>query len=1730
MKIFFYSCGLLFLFLCKMCFFITSLESAELEDKKIKFKIKKRKDIDSSITLLSTHKILIYNSGESIEPINETICEQQKDFLLCNGAVYTHLRIPFISKIQVGVNKNALTQIHFNPDLDFFNSTKSSISVTKWLSKLCKKQRDTAKTLLIQSDIAQSMPETAKREYITYITDEVKISDNKQSVDETLLDDFLSIDFINASKKDKKLITGNRPSKSVIIYPKKYNKSSRHCNTKKISILKSDQKKGTAKLSLFKNSNLDKKNNLKIFSISPKVIEEHDGVNKAGQRTTTDTGEIKPGSEEYSSYASNYLAQLIQVVTNLRNPKLRKEITLDWILKINELQDNFDALALRFGMEIGISRQLGFFEEDLLERLNAFRTKIKDVIGVDFTLAIDSTATPSIIPGHDLKKDAVSLSLSIDKALEYYSKASGIFPEIIKNKKINAKIIKRLKEIQDKIATNPNKIDKYKHEVFVVFAELEKEQSLFTNGLSSEHKDYEMFTESPWVEELTPRLKLERLQDSAFKLQTIGAKLSKRPQLASDAKVFKYAIKTNIPGIFIGFNDNASFFGMVDLYSRTFSIKDGLIKKVIGKQLFIAGELKQLNSREINELYGVKLKGGVIGKLADLGEQGARGVTTSFVIDKDYRESHVKLSSSLSTEEEIPVQIHELIHFIDNAAFADGFHVNARSFYVQLTPNIKLKWSSGDDERLAVGTRFLGDVFASKQSRVPAIGWIAENTYNYISEIAPRLFYPKHNCCGNAVPTYSMYIPQQFISDVYSKVTFSKAASFFSNLKKVYIYLNDLQEKFQRLRILIKVINDSQFSHLINSFEKEKIEIEIQKTQSFLDHELPKIAQAVTLAEYMKIRDKVYYPKVESSEDARSVLYIQTSLMKFAALFIVQFRDFMPESFTKKFIELFYDEIPKQYTNVAVKKYGLKNAKEQLKIKENSNPILPVYPETIGGFSDIHNPFGLSVMDHYPDIASKENFEVFAKQLGVPDGILEFQSGTFEDYNVAISFFVDHLSESDRKNSAVITTEFIKATEDAIYKLMANGGEGESIAKMFLHFFEKSPVADRRQLMQLKEPLFYIAEILSIGEKSIGVDLRAQLKTIIPASTKEQLPVVSKYKITEQGKILHLTNEDEVLQHITNVTFQQPIDGYYPVIPLSDGSYLFISKDKTKNSSFLVSKAFVQNTQWLDSEQILSSPENISSSIAYFEHMQLKTEQFSSFIVECYIKKMEEVIYKLTITPTNKTHREVLTKIVNQLASLVDKFTTQKQTQSLNQLHIAINDLFSKFGASFIPEILVMDDYFVQSITKICGSLGLTRSITQAGEFYEGLAGIAAVSLNIINMILKRNGISKIDKAEAAEQIAKIDVSKFQADQKLINQMINLYYQAANNKKELIRQLSDIAHGVSADDSIKIKLLKDDKLCEYIQEKLPQLSKAKLDSLTRLCFELIKNLGDILNNLSKGITDFDVKFFADLFIKHPNIPEKDSVIALLVNTSVVDRQLLKAQFNIIKYSLISKDVPDIERLSELARLFFDKHSVDALSSITVNKLKEIILSDLQMSIVLGISKEKTIENLFTAFNEFASLKTFFKSQQWLQSFIVNIAEAFILSEENAAKIGLSFADLCSCEHIVWLKNTLQNSSAEIKLKTLQLESLVNSGLNSVQMASYSAYTEYVISQVDSSMKSIREQHNLSDSWIPLLSSVKDTGSGIELTVIDADYTDFKKSSLTIDTMETSFLRRKKISR
>ena len=75
--------------------------------------------------------------------------------------------------------------------------------------------------------------------------------------------------------------------------------------------------------------------------------------------------------ESYSKYVSEYLAELMTAIGNFRNAELQKTITLEWIEKVSKLQTYFDGLSVRFALEIGIGKQLKYFEKDLIERLQS---------------------------------------------------------------------------------------------------------------------------------------------------------------------------------------------------------------------------------------------------------------------------------------------------------------------------------------------------------------------------------------------------------------------------------------------------------------------------------------------------------------------------------------------------------------------------------------------------------------------------------------------------------------------------------------------------------------------------------------------------------------------------------------------------------------------------------------------------------------------------------------------------------------------------------------------------------------------------------------------------------------------------------------------------------------------------------------------------------------------------------------------------------------------------------------------------------------------------------------------------------------------------------------------------------------------------------------------------------------------------------------------------------------
>ena len=497
-------------------------------------------------------------SMETIEQFDDTICIQDQKNIQCIG-LHPHINLHSINKGEIGFNPHKTSVIHgisgvllsfipFKADFnDFFLETTQDIkdftveNVSHYIDFTNIK---TYKKIQLNFPLKQPIM------WIQLITD----TNNTETLETTNSEDTDELESIFFYSKKNEIPTESATEQNIkydiaCLTPDKYSLLTKQ----EPKILVTPKRAIPSSQYPFNHS----------FFMMP-------GLDKHGNVITSDTGEIAKGAEQFSIYVSEYLAELMTAVGNFRSPELQKTITSDWIEKVSELQTYFDGLSVRFALEIGIGRQLGYFEEDLLERLQTFRKETEKITSHTMSLSIDKKKTPLAVPGHDKEKDAASITTAIDKAIEYWQKLVKKIPEQIKDSPFNAETVVKLQKIKESISKNSDELDKTKNEIFKAFDDLEKLESDYVYTADPDISIDEDLVSTAWIDALNPKLKLERLSAKTFTPKLIGGVTKYQSSSLDMLPAFKYAIQTNIPGIWIGFDNIEHFSNAKHFYRIVF--------------------------------------------------------------------------------------------------------------------------------------------------------------------------------------------------------------------------------------------------------------------------------------------------------------------------------------------------------------------------------------------------------------------------------------------------------------------------------------------------------------------------------------------------------------------------------------------------------------------------------------------------------------------------------------------------------------------------------------------------------------------------------------------------------------------------------------------------------------------------------------------------------------------------------------------------------------------------------------------------------------------------------------------------------------------------------------------------------------------------------------------------------------------------------------------------------
>lgn len=767
----------------------------------------------------------------------------------------------------------------------------------------------------------------------------------------------------------------------------------------------------------------------------------------SGYLDTGAVSRLSPGKptasvKAYNKYVANYMADLIDTVGAYRQPGAH-EVNPAWLNKVADLQSYFDGPAFRFSREIAISRQLGYFEPDLIQRLQGFRQGVESIVGHKLDLNIDAEAIPTDVPGHTIAENVESMDAALQQATIYWDSLSVEQKAVAKSFGFDQKSNKKLISLRKQLGKNPAGLDDLSHKAFAEFIKLEKTKGRITrpDDVSARSTD-PLETVLPWVEELTPALRLQRLQDSSFEPVLLGGDMARMSRAAVNQQQssFEHAVATNIPGVDVGYDTS------YDQADRAFKVlQAGLADKsspdraAFAKQVFTAGALAEGKSDFFQYLYGSDNPALVLGFTNIEGRQEEFEVlartSRAGLNDDDGPHGAIKVSLGYngSVDDALANTYHELSHAINFAGFsthtAKGEPAGDHALF--LTPNRRVVWGHGVEERTAVGSRFLGAVpFEVQNPENIPIGWINENTFLQLRGLPATLLYAADTQSRQTTASKSFYIPEDSIPESLKGVTFETRSPYFANQYEVFTYLNQTQKQLQRLRNY----KDAMFNHDKYGMSEVGLRAVSDAYDELSQHilsELPKISDAAALGAYEFVH--VHHHKINSATGEFESRSPESTLIPIYDIVGTVGQQLDDPKLQSAFDDNVRVSIRKYYTSVFADNPELAEMLRHYTYNIDPRKFRGKYTTDL---SALDSPFGI----FKPSLTAAEllAYQGFAKSLGIAETINDTSTANPQDYLTLLAAFDKKASQTgmtaDQKSQTLL-----KASEAAFTEL--NNGQ-----------------------------------------------------------------------------------------------------------------------------------------------------------------------------------------------------------------------------------------------------------------------------------------------------------------------------------------------------------------------------------------------------------------------------------------------------------------------------------------------------------------------------------------------------------------------------------------------------------------------------------------------------------------------------------------------------------------
>ena len=1077
------------------------------------------------------------------------------------------------------------------------------------------------------------------------------------------------------------------------------------------------------------------------------------------------------------------------------------------------------------------------------------------------------------------------------------------------------------------------------------------------------------------------------------------------------------------------------------------------------------------------------------------------GTTETIYLDRNKPFQISKIQVKISTLNDAACHFYTGIHELSHTITLTSFNQNKKSVY--LTPSKKVSWTPAIEERIASGTRFLGENPFYKQGTVPAIGWITENIGHLFSNTNPRLYYPDRDALK--VASESFYIPKIFIPEEFENITLA-TSKYFQNYKQVLMYLNDIQKRFQILRIKKQLIEYIKLEKKSSLQEQEQIIRFIDDEELDIHSNIEKLADAVIQANYIKVLE-IDSRKFLPSYMNPCIIDIVNSAFKLAFNVISQIDNGMIAS---RFYFFIRNKIIEQYSPFINEKFSRSNARAAVATRVHRHSV-KLNNDDMPNLSDCNNPYGRLKLDI--NVSQATLYRKFVQELNLPETLIIFASGTSEDYEKIMHFFKMQI-ENGVLSKINVAQKLVNSVTNIIKLIFQYGGNINSLIESLLEYYSTATTTEKQLFKPIELQLSILVKAQKTGKHKIELSTSSREKLSNLVTHDLKLPRIDSLTISDSGQIQYFDSTGKTVTVIHDFNFETPENDSYFKIFLADNYYIYLHKSDFQKS-FLVTTEVVKSTQWLVRDDIPPTRENIISSVRYYRALLKSQDHF--IIQTLFISKIKKLLIQRTQSPNPDT-----TITINILLQEIINFShsVSQDHALLSRLYESIDNLFKNIFYIENPMSLGIIDINPSNISFILKCMGHSGFLTVLENAINTLGGSRKLKSSIISILadkIKNQKLLNMSDVEIKQFLETYDTSKLPAD------LTNTF----NDLKQMYKTC--IEHQSILENLLLItgeKLLKIDKLninLKHLSHFYKMLTGAMGNYHYDDLFTFFSNIyqaqtlysQQIRNNLTQNCLDV-------LYDYRQGLSGNNFFGLLAINQNITTKFILNGQIKLLNEYLKSNTPIPPEHQSPLLKIV-SEHGIDYLAHISKSELKIIIKSHLNLQ-HLSIKSDWLLTKAYNTLAIIDLLACHFSSTNLYKQFAQHWAEALI--DTDISQIEKIYGPQYSPHHIELLENMLKDSSEAYHEKILIMKREIGIP-TSIQKTTSALLSSSISYRLSESTTHVQQENGLSNDWVPILESVhKVAADSYEMQMMNT--TDLHKEDTvkTILTTETSFIETK----